>query len=514
MKKVYSYIRFSSTKQAFGDSHRRQSKAIQDWLSSHPDHILDESLSFEDLGRSAFHGDHLKEGGALRAFLEAVKQGLIPPDSVLLVESLDRVSRQSISHAQETIRAILEQGITVVTLSDGETYNRQSLDDSLALIRMIILQERSHNESVIKSDRIRKAWSHKRQQFEQDGTKITGNCPGWLKLNSDGKSFSLIPHHVETIHRIFNEKLSGKSLHAIARDLNLENIPTITNKKVDTGWTPTRVRDLLLKESLIGVAYGVSDYFPPAISKEKFHAVQMIRGQGKGKKPTSQQPSSIDIFKGLCKCAECDSTLRQRNTKKTPEGRYPRGYLECRNRLLGRCNSKAFNRSLIEDILIQKVFPTLQYLSLKGNGDNISVTTLKADITSLEKGINNLINLAEKGLGDLDTLAQRITSNRVELESKKKDLRQAEAIQSLKSDNDIQDSDRKTVEGRIKLQLAIKSFVKEIIFDYYKQEITIRLLNGKSFSGISVAREDKDFDHSSMFEVLQKSLLDIDEVHL
>ncbi|WP_241547472.1 recombinase family protein, partial [Shigella flexneri] len=60
---------------------------------------------------------------ALRAFLEAVKQGLIPSDSVLLVESLDRVSRQSISHAQETIRGILEQGITVVTLSDGETYN-------------------------------------------------------------------------------------------------------------------------------------------------------------------------------------------------------------------------------------------------------------------------------------------------------------------------------------------------------------------------------------------------------
>ncbi|EEQ8227546.1 recombinase family protein, partial [Escherichia coli] len=322
------------------------------------------------------------------------------------------------------------------------------------------------------------------------------------------------PHHVETIHRIFDEKLSGKSLHAIARDLNLENIPTITNKKVDTGWTPTRVRDLLLKESLIGVAYGVSDYFPPAISKEKFHAVQMIRGQGKGKKPTSRQPSSIDIFKGICKCAECGSTLRQRNTKKTPEGRYPRGYLECRNRQLGRCNSKAFNRSLIEDILIQKVFPTLQYLSLKSNGDNISVTTLKADITSLEKGINNLISLAERGLGDLDTLAQRITNNRVELESKKKDLRQAEAIQSLRSDNDIQDSDRKTVEGRIKLQLAIKSFIKEMIFDYYKQEITIRLLNGKSFSGISVARENKDFDHSSVFEVLQKSLLDIDEVHL
>ncbi|HCS7586665.1 TPA: recombinase family protein, partial [Escherichia coli] len=190
------------------------------------------------------------------------------------------------------------------------------------------------------------------------------------------------------------------------------------------------------------------------------------------------------------------------------------GYLECRNRQLGRCNSKAFNRSLIEDILIQKVFPTLQYLSLKSNGDNISVTTLKADITSLEKGINNLISLAEKGLGDLDTLAQRITNNRVELESKKKDLRQAEAILSLRSDNDIQDSDRKTVEGRIKLQLAIKSFVKEIIFDYDKQEITIRLLNGKSFSGISVAREDKDFDHSSMFEVLQKSLLDVDGVCL
>ncbi|HDP8066561.1 TPA: recombinase family protein, partial [Escherichia coli] len=52
MKRVISYIRFSSEKQSRGDSLRRQSKMVTDWLKAHPEYYLDESLTFRDLGVS------------------------------------------------------------------------------------------------------------------------------------------------------------------------------------------------------------------------------------------------------------------------------------------------------------------------------------------------------------------------------------------------------------------------------------------------------------------------------
>lgn len=62
MRRGISYIRFSSERQLKGDSVRRQSKLVTDWLDKNPEFYLDSSLSFKDLGKSAFSGKHLKGG--------------------------------------------------------------------------------------------------------------------------------------------------------------------------------------------------------------------------------------------------------------------------------------------------------------------------------------------------------------------------------------------------------------------------------------------------------------------
>ncbi|MDZ8759649.1 recombinase family protein [Escherichia coli] len=93
MKRVISYIRFSSEKQAKGDSLRRQSKMVTDWLKAHPEYYLDQDLSFRDLGVSGFTGKHLK--GGLGDFLTAIEKGLVKAGDTLLIESLDRLSRQA-----------------------------------------------------------------------------------------------------------------------------------------------------------------------------------------------------------------------------------------------------------------------------------------------------------------------------------------------------------------------------------------------------------------------------------
>ena len=67
---AYSYLRFSTAEQAGGDSRRRQMAMAEKYATEH--HLrLDLSLSFRDLGVSAYRGKNAKEG-ALRAFLEAI----------------------------------------------------------------------------------------------------------------------------------------------------------------------------------------------------------------------------------------------------------------------------------------------------------------------------------------------------------------------------------------------------------------------------------------------------------
>ncbi len=152
MKRVISYIRFSSEKQAKGDSLRRQSKMVTDWLKAHPEYYLDQDLSFRDLGVSGFTGKHLK--GGLGDFLTAIEKGLVKAGDTLLIESLDRLSRQDVDQASELLRNILRSGVDVVTLSDGEHYTSESLKDPLALIKSILIMQRAHEESLRKSERM------------------------------------------------------------------------------------------------------------------------------------------------------------------------------------------------------------------------------------------------------------------------------------------------------------------------------------------------------------------------
>src|SRR5258708_29355680 len=91
--RAFSYRRFSTPEQAKGHSLKRQIEAAEAWCAKQ-NVELDRELTFEDLAVSAFHGRNV-EVGALGVFLRAVEDGRVPRGSYLLVESLDRVSRQT-----------------------------------------------------------------------------------------------------------------------------------------------------------------------------------------------------------------------------------------------------------------------------------------------------------------------------------------------------------------------------------------------------------------------------------
>lgn len=130
MIKAYSYIRFSSTRQMRGDSLRRQTELSEQYAKEH-NLELDQNFNLRDLGLSAFDGSNV-ERGALGGFLAAIEAGQIPKGSYLLVESLDRLSREQLIDALTMFLNIIRRGIVIVTLADRMVYEHKSMGENFS----------------------------------------------------------------------------------------------------------------------------------------------------------------------------------------------------------------------------------------------------------------------------------------------------------------------------------------------------------------------------------------------
>lgn len=311
--KAYSYLRMSTDLQLKGDSRRRQLEASKAYAETHELDLADDA-QLEDIGISAFKGANVRDG-ALGQFLEAVKLGNVSKGSYLLVESLDRLSREEILQAQSLFLSIIQSGINLVTLIDKKVYSSESAN-IVDLITSLVIMERAHEESKTKSVRVGAAWKNKRAKAVADGLPMTARCPSWLKLSSDKKSFEEIHERVKIVRSIFSDSIAGIGMYSIATRLNREGIPAFVGKN---GWHQSSVDKVLQNRSVLGefqpnvkvngkrVPSGdpISNYYPAIISENDFYQAQHARvGRrvgGKGRKG----PGYTNLFTGLARCAYC-----------------------------------------------------------------------------------------------------------------------------------------------------------------------------------------------------------------
>lgn len=127
--KAYSLIRFLRTEQIPSDSRQRLLEKSRHYAEA-KGLDLDESLTIEDAVLSAC-SDEQKAQGALGAFLEAVKKGKVPADSLLMIESLDMFSREEIITALSLFTSIIDKGVSIVTLEDGAEYNPDTVNTNI-----------------------------------------------------------------------------------------------------------------------------------------------------------------------------------------------------------------------------------------------------------------------------------------------------------------------------------------------------------------------------------------------
>jgi DNA invertase Pin-like site-specific DNA recombinase len=119
MPKSWSYLRFSTPDQALGASRRRQLEANRAYCAEHGLTLVGEMA---DEGFSGFFGAN-RIKGEFGEFLRLVVGGKIERGSWLLVEALDRISRENPVRAQNTLTSIILAGIIVVTMADKQIYS-------------------------------------------------------------------------------------------------------------------------------------------------------------------------------------------------------------------------------------------------------------------------------------------------------------------------------------------------------------------------------------------------------
>lgn len=411
--KAYSYIRFSTKRQAKGDSLQRQMEKSRRYAA---ENNLDlHETTFEDLGVSAFDRSNVTRG-ALAGFISAVETGAIERGSYLLVESLDRLSRADVLDAMGLLSRLVKLGIRVVTVIDGRVLDEDSTKEPMNIMYAVLVFVRANEESETKAHRVQKAHQRKR---DIKSAFAFGQGPGWLRPNAEKSGWEIIPEKAESVIKVFELAASGVGSTAIARIANCEKWP-VPGKAED--WHKTLPHKLLHNRRVLGeFEPSVKDgngrratgecwdgYYPPVVSHELFNAAQ-ASAERRRHLPKRRDAGYHNVFQGFLRCGHCGATLSR---KPKSSGRNSLGYAlyVCADRDRGLTKCPNWNARELESALLPSLMNCVSSEILKGSIKKEAIEALDAERAAMQqdsKSLRNLLSVIEEA-GASPALANRI----------------------------------------------------------------------------------------------------------
>ncbi len=302
MPAAIPYIRFSSARQTTGSSAERQQQMVTHWLTQHSEYTLSD-LTYEDLGRSGYHGDHIREGGGFAKLLQAVEAESIKAGDVVLVEAIDRTGRLSpMRMLRDIISPIIESGVSIITLDDGVTYNRDSVEGGHLFLLVAKIQA-AHGYSKALSERTKASYAIRREQARATG-KVKRNTPVWLTSEGDLNK-AVAPY----IKQVFELYVSGVGKTAIANRLRASGVKELATCSGPTieGWLRNQAAIgnwELYKDDPDRTTEIIRGVYPAVVTDELFLLAQQ-RKKAVATKP--RERTSKHFLVGLVKCGACNS---------------------------------------------------------------------------------------------------------------------------------------------------------------------------------------------------------------
>lgn len=420
--RVFSYMRFSTPEQATGHSERRQDGMAEAYAKKHG-FILDTKLRMKDRGKSAYDGSNIRSG-ALGEFLELVKKGEVLRGDVLLVESVDRISRMQFFEAFSVISGLIQHGIVIHTLLPEMTYDQSCASDGrvYTLVGQVML---ANSESHTKSKRLREAWSQKLELAHSHQIRITSVAPAWLDTSSSKDDPAMLPKpHADsarTIRAIFDFTLKGRGKTWICKKLNAGGywLPPVKRKEQLTEkWRESYISKILGNRAVLGEhqphRFTVSNgnrvripegpvllgYYPRIVDAGTFEQVQRILRARKGKGAGGRVSSARNLFPGIAKCAYCGGPMNYKDNG-SERGGYK--YLVCEN---GKRRLQCKTHSVRHDELLETVLQNCR--RLKPELIIQSASEQAAQCTELQAAIDSAVAKYEANQRHIENLVDQM----------------------------------------------------------------------------------------------------------
>lgn len=455
-----SYLRWSTPEQEDGDSQKRQEEMVKSYCVEKGITLIDTKI---ERGVSAFRSKNSRKGGKgkLAALMDDLKSKRLKVDFVL-VESLDRLSRDAPFDARQLLTEIMNTGVTIVTLTDRQVYSRKLMRENPVLsILMDVIMMRSQDESITKKARAKGAWTRKREAASE--LPITGNGPAWLVPVKEAQKVGVkvklvtVDWKVDTtkaavVRQIYDMAYKGSSIEGIAKHLNGSKVPPITGTAI---WHRQTILRILKSKAVIGIMepqtvdyvrnpdddtlekiktaqQPILNYFPAIIDTPIAEKVWQLNKTRSAYKGTGR---AALITSGLGKCESCGRHM-------TFNVKGANRYTVCAFSRSHACtNSRLIKYGPLEGIILGSLPEILDQHSPKG--EDVSVTDLKMALEEVETEIGRLIDAIKirgfdgaigNALNALEQDRKRLTAEMSEAGGRASKTFLTAAIQSLKNE--------------------------------------------------------------------------------
>ncbi len=422
---VYVYARWSSLEQTKGSTLERQLENSRAYIDKVGWQLASDPII--DRGRSAYTGANITTG-ELGKFADKIRTGNIATPATLVVEELDRLSRQPADVMLSWLSPLVRSGLTIVVTQTGQVIDSHMLDHDMGTLMMILITAfGSHKESLKKSERGATAWAIKRTKA-REGEKVERkhNHPLWLRVNSDGE-FEVIPNRLAIVKDIFRLRLEGKGQIATAQWLNERRLTDPNyevwgrGKRAPSFWTPVYVGRVIKSRTVLGewqpsrqprgaksrtlVGEAIENYYPAIIDPSTFtqandyRLTEQFNHQGRGQ-------SISNLFGTRARCSDCGGKMGIKGSiRKHKDGRTTRYYyLTCLTAKVAKAcsNQQTWAYDCIEhavlDALLSNAMDDTHFRApVDLSGHERAVHDAKALVADIKTRMTRLLDMMEAG---------------------------------------------------------------------------------------------------------------------
>lgn len=246
---------------------------------------------------------------------------------------IDRIHTKSISRFARNTETILSVSRELKLLGVDIFFEEQNIHTLSSEGEVMLTVLASYAEEELTSHSFNVRWGYQKKfqrgEFHINAKRFLGYdvVDGQLVINQE---------EAEIVRRIFEAYVSGKGANRIAKELNANQVPTVTNRQ----WHESTIRNLLSNEKYKGDwhfqkfytpslgnqtqlnqghvdSYYMEDHHPAIVSKELWQQAQECRQRRKGTTNPAVYAKRYP-YTGKLFCPYCKKSLRRQLPYRTP----------------------------------------------------------------------------------------------------------------------------------------------------------------------------------------------------